>query len=173
MGNAYDPQITPVDYFLLAGKKSPGIATISGAADTRAWDERAGYGLSGAITVFRGRKISHFSANIKLVTAQDWIDWGSFRSLVARPPFGTKPKSMAIWHPWLESLDISSVGVEEVSQPEEDGDTGSYIITIKFLETREPKFALAKPEAAATNKSTDPYDQQIEKLTSQFQELAK
>jgi len=170
---AYDPYLTPVDYFLLAGQKSPGIAVISGAADVRKWDIRAGYGLSGGVTVYRGREISKFTATIHLITAQDWTDWSSFQSLVARPPNGTKPKSMSIWHPWLDFLDISSVGVEEVGQPEEDGDTGAYTIAIKFLETREPKFALAKPEAAAVNKSTDPYDQKIEQLTKQFQELAK
>jgi len=169
----FDPYLTPVDYFLLAGQRSPGIATIEGAADKRAWDIRAGYGLSGGITVFRGREISKFSAKIRLIEAKDWQDWDSFKPLVQRPPFGSRPKSMSIWHPWLDFLDISSVGVEEVSQPEEDGDTGAYVIEIKFLETREPKFALAKPEAAAVNKSTDPYDQQIEALTKQFQELAK
>jgi len=170
---AFDPYLTPVDYILLAGQKSPGIAVVSGAADARKWDVREGYGLSGGITVFRGRQLAHFTVTLKLVTAQDWVDWGSFKTLVARPPFGTKPKSMSIWHPWLAELDISSVGVEEVGQPEEDGDTGAYSIAIKFLETREPKFALAKPVAATTNKSTDPYDQQIEQLTKQFQELAK
>jgi hypothetical protein len=170
---AYDPYVTPVDYILLAGQRSPGIAVVSGASDARKWDVREGYGLSGGITVFRGRQIAKFTVTLKLVTAQDWVDWAAFQPLVARPPYGTKPKSMSIWHPWLALLDISSVGVEEVSQPEEDGDTGAYIVTIKFLETREPKFALAKPEAAVTNKSTDPYDQQIEALTKQFQELAK
>jgi len=170
---AYDPYLTPVDYILLAGQQSPGIAVISGAADVRKWDVRAGYGLSGGVTVFRGREISHFTVTLKLVTAEDWAGWDSFKTLVARPPFGTKPKSMSIWHPFLDFLDISSVGVEEVGQPEEDGDTGAYTIAIKFIETREPKFALAKPEAAAVNKSTDPYDQQIEQLTKQFQDLAK
>jgi|SRR6478752_6063248 len=170
----FDPYVTPIDYILLAGQRSPGIAVVSGAADVRKWDVRQGYGLSGGITVFRGRDISHFTVTLKLVTAKDWADWDTFKPLVARPPFGTKPKSMSVWHPWLAMLDISSAGVEEVGQPEEDGDTGAYSIPIKFLETREPKFALAKPEAAATApKSTDPYDQQIEKLTSQFQELAK
>jgi hypothetical protein len=170
----YDPYVTPVDHILLAGQKSPGIAVVSGAADVRKWDVRAGYGLSGGVTVFRGRELSKFTVTLKLVTAQDWTDWDAFKPLVARPPFGTKPKSMSIWHPWLAALDISSVGVEEVGQPEEDGDTGAYSIAIKFLETREPKFALAKPEAAATSpKSQDPYDQKIEQLTEEFRNEAR
>lgn len=170
---AYDPFITPIDYFLLAGKRSPGIATLEGVADKRLWDVRAGYGLSGGITVFRGRDISHFTAKIHLIEPQDWVDWAAFKPLVARPPFGTRPKALAIWHPWLEFNDISSVGVEEVGAPEEADETGHYVIPIKFIEYRQPKFALAKPEAAQTTKSTDPYDKLIDNLSGQFQDLAK
>jgi hypothetical protein len=170
---AYDPFVTPIDYVLLAGRKSPGIATLEGATDKRAWDVRAGYALSGAVTVFRGREISRFTVKIHLIEAQDWIDWDAFKPLVQRPPYGTRPKALAIWHPWLETLDISSVGVEEVGQPEEADDTGHYVVPIKFLEYRQPKLALAKPEAAQQKQSDDPYDKMIDKLSSQFQELAK
>jgi hypothetical protein len=170
---SFDPFITPIDYVLVANTKTPGIATLSGATDKRLWDVRQGYGLSGGITVFRGRDISHFSVNLRFSTAQDWIDWAAFKPLIARPPFGTKPKSLAIWHPWLEMLDISSVGVEEVTQFDPADDTGGWSVSIKFLETRTPKFALAKPDAAQQNKSTDPYDKLIDNLSSQFQDLAK
>ena len=41
---AFDPIASPVDYIVLAEQRSPGVATVRGAASMREWIERGGYG---------------------------------------------------------------------------------------------------------------------------------
>ena len=83
----WDPITQPVDYVLLAGQRSPGIATVEGASSPRAWDQRRGYGLSGATVVFRGLRLAQFKVFVRLCTEADWQAWEAWRPLVARPPF--------------------------------------------------------------------------------------
>ena len=167
MADTFDPFYTPVNYILLNGQKSPGVAKVSGATDKRKWDVQIGYYTTGAITIYRGREISRFTVSLILTSAQDWIEWAKWRKLVARPPNGTFIRTaMTIEHPWLKMLDIREVNVEEVGQPEELDDTGAYSIAIKFLEFRLPTPAFAKPEAAKTQESDDPETRRIAGLTA-------
>lgn len=169
---SYDPNLTPVDFILLSDQRSPGVATIEGAGIPLKWDEQNGYGFSGAFAIFRGLKISNFTVKLRLDAEQDWIEWDTWRPLVARPPFGRRPTARDIWHPWLEMLEIRSVVTEFVGQPE-DQDDGSFVIPIKFKAWRPPKLSLAKPKSSEPKQSTDPVDQLIERLTGQVQELAE
>ena len=164
--DAFDPFVTPVDYIVLAGKKSPGVARVTGATDKRKWDVQAGYGYSGGITIYRGKEISKFSVQLLLTSAQDWVDWAAWRTLIARPPNIVRPKAMTIEHPWLRMLDIHEVSVEEVSQPEETDATGTWTVTIKFLEFRMPTPSLAKPDAAKPkDDNSDPASLLIDKMS--------
>lgn len=167
---AWDPLSSPVDYFLLANQKSPGIAELVGASSPRKWDERGGYGLSGSTVVFRGVGLSRFSFKIRLYTEQDWSDWFAWKPLVDRPPLGERPKALGISYPLLEQLGVTAVVVEEVSQAEQTN-PGEWTITIKFIEFRKPKVALAKPEGAKATPA-DPVDVVIEQLSNQVKELA-
>lgn len=143
----WNPLTTPVDFFNLAGVRSPGYAELTGASSPRKWEERGGYGLSGATVVFRGVGLCYFTFKLKLYSEQDWADWYKFKPLVERPPFGTRAKSLDIWHPFLEQLGVTHAVIEEVSQPEQ-GDSGEWVITIKMIEFRRPVVALAKPVAS-------------------------
>ena len=167
----WDPITGAVDYVLLAGRRSPGLAEITGGASARQWDERRGYGLSGARVVFRGVKLSRPTLKLRLITAQDWVDWEAWRDLVTKPPPMVRPRAMDIWHPLLEQIGVSSVVVEDLSQPEQTGD-GEWTITIKLIEYREPVYALAAP-TASQEQAQDPVDAQIERLTAQVQALAR
>jgi hypothetical protein len=167
MADAFDPYITPQDYIVLQGAKSPGKAVVTGATDKRKWDIQIGYALSGGITIYRGKEISKFSVVLTLATAQDWIDWAAWRKLVARPPNGVRPKAMTIEHPWLRMLDIHEVSIEEVGQPEESDETGAWTVTIKFLEFRLPKPVFLKPEAAKVKPTDDPESLQIAALLAE------
>lgn len=172
---AFQPLTSPVDYILLSGKKSPGIAEITGAASSRNWDERKGYGLSGAISVFKGRALAKFSVKLRFHTDQDWADWQTWKVIVDKLPTrrgGTTPDSgnLDIWHPILEDLGIKSVGVVEVGQPEQT-DNGEWQVVLKFIEYRRPVVALAKPEGSKAT-PVDPVDQTIERLAGQVQKLA-
>ena len=155
---SYDPQINPVDKIWINGSKSPGIAKVYGAFDGRKYDIQQGPFMSGAITIYRGRELAKFHVDLILLTPQDWIDWYAWKHVVDRPPFGFNPLALEIAHPWLAGLGIVDVQVEKVHQPEEDGDTGGFKITIDFLEFRAPKLTLAKPEAAGPPKPLDEQD---------------
>lgn len=168
---SWDPITTPVDHILLAGQASPGLAEIVGAGSPRKWEERAGYGLSGARNIFRGVGCAKFSVKLRLYSAQDWANWYAWKPLVDKPPLGSRAKALDIWHPYLEALDIKSVGVEDVSQPEQT-DNGEFTITIKFVEFRQLKAALSKPEASKATPA-DPIDTLTKQLSSQVQELAQ
>jgi hypothetical protein len=176
VADAWNPIVAPCDYILLAGQRSPGLAEVRGASSKRRWDEREGFGLSGAFSVFKGRGLASFSVFLRLYTEQDWRDWYAWKPLVDRLPTkrsGSKTDTGAldILHPYLEALDIRAVGVAEVMQPDQTGD-GEHTIEIKFLEFRHPKLTLAKPEGSEAT-PVDPIERDvIAPLTKQFNELA-
>lgn len=169
---AFDPYTSPVSFALVAGQRTPGTLTLEGADATTKWDERDGPFLSGAFLVGGGRKLVNFTMRIVLLTSADWAAWYAFRPLVKRPPFGTRPKALDVWHPWLVDQEVRSAVVEKVGQPRQAED-GSFEIAIDWKEFRIPKIALAKPEASTTAPSTDPVDQLIAKLGNQAAEIAK
>lgn len=167
----WNPIDNPIDHFLLAGQKSPGIGRIEKAGSPRKWDERAGYGAGGSVLVFMGRKLATFDGVIELYTPADWVAWDAWKALVDRPPFGKRPKALDVWHPYLEGLGIKSCVVVDVLQPS-PLESGGHVITIQFQEYRKLTQELAKPEAAKNATSDDPYDKEIERLTEQFNALA-
>ena len=134
---SFDPLTDPVDYILLANRRSPGLATVAGASSPRRWDKRKGYAQTGARVVFRGIDLSSFVVTLRLYTRQDWADWHEWRPLVQRPPVGERARAQDIWHPILEDLGIKSAVVEDVGQPRQTGD-GEWSIDIKFIEYRRP-----------------------------------
>jgi len=172
----WNPITDPCDYIKLSDVKSPGLADVSGASSVRRWDEREGFGISGAFSVFKGRGLAHFSVKLRLYSVEDWDGWDAFKPIVDKLPTrrgGTGKDSgvLDIWHPLLETLDIKAVAAAEVMQPEQT-DSGEWTIEIKFLEFRYPKIALAKPDAAAAT-PVDPVEEQIIKpLIKQLQGLS-
>lgn len=83
----FQPLTEPIDYVLLAGQRSPGICDVLAADSPRRWDERRGYGLSGATLVYRGAGLSHPRLMLRLYTDQDWADWHAWGTLVMREPW--------------------------------------------------------------------------------------
>lgn len=177
---AFDPITHPQDYIVLAGLRSPGIAEIVGASSPREWDERKGYGLSGSFSVFKGRRLARFAVRLRFYTEQDWLLWASWKQLVDKVPTkrgGSSDGStnfdtgvLQIDHPILADLGIRAAAVEEVRQPEQT-DHGEWTVEIKFIEFRHPVVTLAKPEGAKAT-PVDPYEQKIDALTKQFNDLA-
>lgn len=168
---AWNPYSAPVDYVLMSGKRTPGIASVWGAGQPLKWDERAGYGYSGATLWFIGAGLSHFEVRIELRTEQDFDNLSTFLPILAAPR-GTRPKVIAIWHPFLEMLKIVAVAVEDVSQPTEK-DPGVYEVVIKLAQWRRPKLTLVKPDASKAAVTEDPIDKYIETLTDKVDDLLK
>lgn len=167
---AFDPLKAPVDYVLIAGRRSPGIADLSRAGSPRTWDERKGYGLSGATSIFRGVRLSHFVLKLRLYTSEQFAEWASFSVLVQKPPVGERPRQLEIWHPILEDLGITACGVEDVSQPVQTAD-GEWTIEIALIEYRKLTPALSRPDGAQA-RPIDPIDRHIEELAAQVQVLS-
>lgn len=157
----WDPITNPVDYFLLVNKKSPGIAEIVGANSPRKWDEQQSFGWSGATLRFAGLGLAKFEAKVRLYTKAEWADWKeNFEPILLRPPTGKKPKALLIWHPFLVDKQIFMVVVADVIGPTQI-ESGVWEHTIQFVQYRERRFQLAKPDAAKDTPK-DPIDQVID-----------
>ncbi|AUX23351.1 uncharacterized protein SOCEGT47_038740 [Sorangium cellulosum] len=160
------------DVILLAGQRSPGQAIATGAGSPRNWDERKGYGLSGAFLVFTGDGLAKFQVRLLLWEPQHFAEWESFSALLARPQRGTRPKALDYYHPYHEPLGIKSAVVEDVLQ-QDQVEPGLWAQDIKFIQYREPRPYLAKPEGSTATlnepKAEDAYDKSIQYLKAQYQ----
>lgn len=145
---SFDPLQSPIDYVVLSGRRSPGIATLSNASSPREWDERKGPQLSGAALVFKGIGVAKFTLELRLYTDAHWQEWRAWSPIVQRPPRGERANAMDIWHPILEDLGIRSVVVEDVAQPMQTAD-GEWTIEIKFIEYRAPQPAVRRADGQA------------------------
>jgi hypothetical protein len=148
------------DYFTLsllgATIVSPGRCKIIGAADGRKWDERAGYGLSGASLFGGGKKLSHFGIEIALweepsFTSEQWLNWSALELFLSVPP-GTRPPSLGIAHPILADVGITVIVIEERSQWTQD-ETGLWTCQLKCIQYRaaQVSFATAGPGVPPTS----------------------
>jgi len=165
----WNPFVNPIDFVLFAGKRTPGLADVVGPSSPREWEERRGYGLSGARLRFLGLKLSHFSVKLRLYTAQDWTDWQKFRPIVAKPPLGKRPKAIDIAHPILVDIGIRAVVIEDVGGAEQTDD-GEWSIEIKLIEWRKLKPSLSTPDGA-TATPVDPIEQKIAENTKTIAQL--
>lgn len=169
----FDPINTPVDYFEVAGQRSPGVAELEGVTLARTIDERKGFGLMGATTVVKGQKLSKFTAKVRLFEAEHFEQWQSFVDVLRRfNPRADRLRGFAFSHPLTDQLGISAVVVEEIGAPSQTGD-GEWTAAIKFVEHRRPRRMLATADGTEDATAVDPVDREIEQLTSRMQELAR
>jgi hypothetical protein len=166
------------DFILLAGQQSPGRAKVAGASSPRNWDERKGYGLSGATIVYAGDGLAKFSVELFFWEEHHFDQWDLFAELLAKPPEGQSPTAMDIEHPLLNAKpwNIHSVVVEDVGQLTEVGDDGEWSVEIKFKQHREAKRSVGKPKGSkSTPKQTTAQseaDKAIQDLIKQVKELS-
>jgi hypothetical protein len=160
------PLTQPIDYIVLAGRRSPGLATIEGVDTPRNFQERRGFGISFATLRFRGVSLAKFKVLLRLYSEQDWSDWHEWKSVVARPTIEANPRRtatvmprltappMTIEHPILADLEITDVVVENVLQPVQTGD-GEWTIEIRFIEYHAPIVALEQTQGALSRAGSD------------------
>lgn len=178
---SFDPfgLIPAEDFIILAGLRSPGVATIKGAGSPRKWDCQDGYGFSGGSTRFIGNKLAKFDVEIAIWDPAHWVEWQAFSVLLKKPAGGAviPMVGLGISHPLLNKapLEITAVVVDDVSVFVQD-EYGLWTCTIKFIEFARPKPALGKPLAeipAASKAPPSAADKAIQARIDQAEALAK
>lgn len=165
----FNPIDDPIDYILLANRKSPGIADVTGAAGSRRIDIRKGFALSGARAVFKGIELAEFKVTLKLVSREDWQAWHDWKSLVQRPPAGVRARAQDIWHPILEDLQITQALLKKEAQPVQVDD-GVWTIELGFVEYRRPVRVVEVTEGSEETPAPLTQNQRaIVQLTGQLQ----
>jgi len=143
----------------LAGRKSPGIVTLSGHDRNEKWDIKPADGSAGASTTYKGEEIAQFQASFYLVKdptqdLNEFADWESFAALIRSSlPTGGKPKALTIYHPDLAANDIKSVCKASIGGMAHDGNGGATVV-VKFLEFRPPKKKGGAPKSTSTSSTT-------------------
>lgn len=158
---AWLPLTEPHDKILVSGQPSPGICDVQGASSPRRWDIRKGYALQGARAVFRGLDVARFRTRFRLLSPSDWEDWHAFRPLVDRPPSGTRPQALDVWHPILEDLGITQAVVETVSQAEKVGEQGEWSVTVAWIEYRRPAPLVVAADGSTAQRPESEYARAI------------
>lgn len=170
----WNPITAPVDFYLLNGVRAPGICSFPQLEASEKWDMQTGPGLAGAIPIFRGIECSEFEAVHELYTTDDWDQYHAFLPLVQRAPRGKRPQALRILHPLLDLFDPPIRAVVKTSwKLTKPDDRGVSVFTVKYTEYYRPKPQQAAPEAAKPEPTKDPWEQVIDKMTGQVQELAK
>lgn len=164
---AYDPIASPVDYVVVAGQRTPGLAELVGCGSPRQWDERRGFDMSYATLRFRGKKLARFTIKVTLATSEDFAAWDTFsRVVLALPARGRG--ALTLVHPILNAFDVRSGVVEDVLQPTPDGDTGKYTVEIKMIERRPPAPAGSTTAGAADSPAPNPLQAEIERNSARI-----
>lgn len=185
------------DYIILGGTMSPGLCVDCGGSNPRKWDKRDGTAQSGATIVYSGDGLAQFSAKIQIgwnpgstrwgrglsSPREQYAEWDTFKQLL-RPPTEQNPNALDIYHPNLQLLPvpITSVVVEDVVGPVWVA-PGVQEWEIKFCQYRPAKPASATPVGSKSNANggaggaggsepQDEYDQMIEDLMNQVNDLA-
>lgn len=139
----------------LAGRKSPGIVTLSGHDRNEKWDIKDADGSAGASTTYKGEQVAQFSASFYLVfdptqNLDEFASWETFAALIRSSlPAGGKPKALSIFHPDLAANDIKSVCKASIGGMAHDGKGGATVV-VKFLEFRPPKKKSGTPTSSKT-----------------------
>jgi len=171
------------DTITLAGVQPVGKWTYIEGPRVFGWEERKGYGLTGATTVPTGDELVKPRFLWEVFNNLDFIAAKLFRSTYLKKPAAAIPGSpapmaMGIYHPELKELGVESVVVKEVSPFVNDG-FGLWSCTVLFWQYRKPLPALSKPLASIPDVATprptaqDEQDRQLQLLQAQLQQVAK
>jgi hypothetical protein len=172
------------DYVLIEGARSPGQVRVVGANSPRPWDERKGYGMSGATLVPSGDALSTFELHFEFWDESEMPDWysyaGKYFDKAARfTPGSLKPKALGIDHPQLKSppFRIIQCVIEDCLDQGVD-EYGLWTWVVKCKQYRKPAPALSKPDAAipavsaAQPTAKDAQDREIQSLQGEVTGLA-
>lgn len=176
------------DYIVLAGQRSPGLCEVTDAASVINWDVTKASGQSGATVKYTGDSLIEFTVTFFAWLTEHFVEWETFGRLTGKPAPGAEPEARDIVHPYLTDpdIDVHSVVVKGMTQWNQV-EPGKFAKKGKFLQYRAPKAASGKPSGSKSSAGAgaggsagagaepavkDEYDQMIEDMTRQVQELA-
>lgn len=171
MSNATDLIDAPVDFVILAGQQSPGIATITNAEALRRLHERRAFGVSGATVIDQGGLLAHPIVNLQFLTREHLAAWDVWKALLVRPA-SRSTQGQDIEHPLLADLEIRSVLYEGRSQLT-PGETGDWNVWIKFCEYRRPVPTLSAPDSTTTTPAATERERQLQAQQEEIDGLAE
>jgi hypothetical protein len=174
------------DVITIAGQMAPGIVLdVAGASRVNNWDIRKAYGMSGATVVFTGAGLAKFSVSIGLWLPEHFTQWETFAVVLRKrpkvsafiPTIGISGAAAAvkISHPILAELGILEAVVEEEMALKQVED-GLWSKEVKFIEWRQPVFAIGKPEkadAGPADEKPDKADVMTNNLLGQIDKLSR
>lgn len=156
------------DTIVVNGEKCPGKCTVQTPNSPRGWDERNGYGMSGATLAPKGDPLATFKVLVEVWKGDDYVAWKAFAAkyfskTVKNSPGSVTPKALGIYHPELAAppISISSVVVLDFTSHGVDDD-GLWSGVLDFKEYRKPIQVPQKPVSAIAAAGTTPPTAQTE-----------
>lgn len=174
--NPFGPRFPYADTIQIGFDTSPGKATVIHASRPSGWDERKGYGLSGATLWPKGDPLGKFSILFELWDEDDMAAWSTFYGKYFAPeaklitPGSLRPAALTILHPVLAQLGLQECVVEGRG-PMLKSEDGLWSQTIDFIQYRKPKPA-PQPSTATIPAAAVPQPTAQSALEKEAQQLS-
>lgn len=153
------------DAIVVEGKRSPGVATLSGHDREFGWDVKKAQGQAGAAITRTSEDLAEFTVKFDLTDRDDFNAWPAFQKHLEQSVTRAQTtKALAIYHPDLARNRITSVVVKKIGGIVHD-DKGGQSVTVAFIEYAPPK----KKKPAGPDPNQKELDE-IAKLTKKYQE---
>jgi hypothetical protein len=168
----------------LAGSPMPGQWLLTELTRVFGWDERQGYGLSGAYLVPKGDPLVEMSFDVNIWASADAANYRQLLKTVLRKPTGlvigasNSSAAMGISFPQVNDMGITAVVVTAVTPLMNplvtSGGKGPWKAKVKLKEFRAPLPAIGIPKTVIPDKAPpnpsaqDNLDTENAKLATQF-----
>lgn len=132
-----------VDTVFIGADESPGQATILSGKQPSDWDERKGYGLTGATLWPKGDPLGTFAIRFDIWLESDYQKWLAYYTKYFAPeaklitPGSLTPAALTIVHPVLAQLGLQQCVVTDREQLTKD-EYGLWSQTIHFKKYKKP-----------------------------------
>lgn len=170
--------------FTIGGDNCPGKATLLEAPKVFGWDQRKGYGLTGAYSVPTGEELVLAKFLVELWDGAQWPLWLLFvKKYFTRPvitaPGGLSSLGLGIQHPLLNAppYSVHKVVPAKVHEAKQD-EWGGWSIVVELLEFKPPAPVPPRPLATIPDKAPgqptarDALDREMQARSAEFQALA-
>ena len=134
-----------LDFHLLAGVPSPGLAKFSGLSREQTWDVKDADGQTGGSTTHKGSKLIKFSVvysfGIDVDTGLDDFDqWPAFERLINSTIAGPKVFALELYYVEAARLvpPLTAVSLAKMGTPVQDG-LGGRSVTVDYIEYQPAK----------------------------------